>query len=101
MNLPIRKNLPSFKLKKMMVLALLSMSTASPLIRAEDEKVLETIVVEGTRSTQLGVADSANAGVRTQKELAARAVYRPSELLEGTPGLIVSQHSGEGKANQY
>jgi outer membrane cobalamin receptor len=101
MNLPIRKNLQSFKLKKMMVLALLTMSTASPLIRAEDEKVLETIVVEGTRSTELGVADSANVGVRTQKELAARAVYRPSELLEATPGLIVSQHSGEGKANQY
>ena len=28
-------------------------------------------------------------------------VYRPGELLEVTPGLIVSQHSGEGKANQF
>jgi TonB dependent receptor/TonB-dependent Receptor Plug Domain len=34
-------------------------------------------------------------------ELNARPVTRPGELLEATPGLIVTQHSGEGKANQY
>jgi outer membrane receptor protein involved in Fe transport len=28
-------------------------------------------------------------------------VTRPGELLEAAPGLIVTQHSGEGKANQY
>jgi outer membrane cobalamin receptor len=60
-----------------------------------------TIVVTGSRLSQLGIADSANAGVVTAKQLAAREVYRPGELLEATPGLIVSQHSGEGKANQY
>ncbi len=27
--------------------------------------------------------------------------YRPGELLETVPGLIVTQHSAEGKANQY
>lgn len=31
----------------------------------------------------------------------ARPVSRPGEVLEATPGLIVTQHSGEGKANQY
>ena len=60
-----------------------------------------TIVVTGSRLSQLGIADSANAGVVTAKQLAARTIYRPGELLEATPGLIVSQHSGEGKANQY
>ena len=59
------------------------------------------IIVTGSRISQLGIADSANAGVVTGKQLAARTVYRPGELLEVTPGLIVSQHSGEGKANQY
>src|SRR5690348_853231 len=34
-------------------------------------------------------------------DLNTRPVTRPSELLEATPGLIVTQHSGEGKANQY
>ncbi|MDB5961740.1 MAG: TonB-denpendent receptor, partial [Massilia sp.] len=28
-------------------------------------------------------------------------VYRPGEILEAAPGLVVSQHSGEGKANQF
>jgi outer membrane receptor protein involved in Fe transport len=28
-------------------------------------------------------------------------VTRPGEILEAVPGLIVTQHSGEGKANQY
>jgi outer membrane receptor protein involved in Fe transport len=37
----------------------------------------------------------------TGSELSARLVTRPGELLEAAPGLIVTQHSGEGKANQY
>src|ERR1700716_995610 len=37
----------------------------------------------------------------TGAELNARPYTRPGELLEATPGLIVTQHSGEGKANQY
>jgi hypothetical protein len=61
----------------------------------------DTVEVQGSRNSQLGTADSANAGVITQKQLEARTVYRPGELLEATPGLIVSQHSGEGKANQF
>jgi outer membrane receptor protein involved in Fe transport len=35
------------------------------------------------------------------EELNARPFIRPGEVLEATPGLIVTQHSGEGKANQY
>ncbi|HEV7386562.1 MAG TPA: TonB-dependent receptor, partial [Phenylobacterium sp.] len=30
-----------------------------------------------------------------------RPVYRVGQLLESTPGLVVTAHSGEGKANQY
>jgi len=37
----------------------------------------------------------------TGTELNTRPVTRPGELLEAAPGLIVTQHSGEGKANQY
>ena len=59
------------------------------------------VVVTASRISQLGIAESANSGVVTQEQLEARTVYRPAELLETTPGLIVSQHSGEGKANQF
>jgi outer membrane receptor protein involved in Fe transport len=37
----------------------------------------------------------------TGDEVNARPVTRPGEILEAVPGLIVTQHSGEGKANQY
>jgi outer membrane receptor protein involved in Fe transport len=35
------------------------------------------------------------------EDLNARPVARPGEVLEAVPGLVVTQHSGEGKANQY
>lgn len=37
----------------------------------------------------------------TGEEVTGYPYSRPSESLEIVPGLIVSQHSGEGKANQY
>jgi outer membrane receptor protein involved in Fe transport len=64
-------------------------------------QALEPVTVTGSRNSQLGIADSANSGVVTQQQLEARTVYRPGEVLEATPGLIVSQHSGEGKATQF
>ena len=67
---------------------------------AGGEQTLEKVVVSGT-VTALGVADAASVGTITQKQLEARTVYRPGELLESVPGLVVSQHSGEGKANQF
>lgn len=66
-----------------------------------DDFQLQRVLVEGARASQLGIADSAGAGSAGAKDLAGRIAYRPGELLEVTPGLIVSQHSGEGKANQF
>ena len=62
---------------------------------------LEEIVVTG-RIEQLGGAPiSATAGIVTSEQLDLRPVLRTGELLEVVPGLIVTQHSGDGKANQY
>jgi hypothetical protein len=49
----------------------------------------------------VGVADEASTGVITPLEIEERARRRPAEALESVPGMVVSQHSGEGKANQY
>ena len=68
---------------------------------AQAVKSLQSVNVEASRTSELGIADSSNQGVVTQQQLDARTTYRPGELLEVTPGLIVSQHSGEGKANQF
>jgi hypothetical protein len=45
--------------------------------------------------------DAASAGDVSQEQLAAQPLLRPGAVLENVPGLIVTQHSGEGKANQY
>jgi outer membrane receptor protein involved in Fe transport len=81
--------------------ALLLAAAFVPACAWADDPVIQRVLVEGARTSQLGIADSANAGTVNQKELAMRTVYRPGELLEAAPGLIVSQHSGEGKANQF
>ncbi|WP_411887251.1 TonB-dependent receptor [Hydrocarboniphaga effusa] len=46
-------------------------------------------------------ASSSTEGYVTADQLAERPISRAGELLEFVPGLIVTQHSGEGKANQY
>jgi len=66
-----------------------------------DDFVLQRVLVEGSRINQIGLTDSASSGTVGARDLANRTVYRPGELLEATPGLIASQHSGEGKANQF
>lgn len=49
----------------------------------------------------LGIADTASQGIVTPEKLGERAYLRAGEVLETVPGLLISQHSGEGKANQY
>ncbi|HEX6440889.1 MAG TPA: TonB-dependent receptor plug domain-containing protein, partial [Stellaceae bacterium] len=45
--------------------------------------------------------DTASQGAVTGTQILERPIYRVGEALEIVPGLIVTQHSGEGKANQY
>ncbi|MBC3881084.1 TonB-dependent receptor [Undibacterium sp. LX40W] len=66
-----------------------------------DDSVVHRVSIDGSRSSQLGLLDAANAGTIGQKKLESMTTYRPGELLEAIPGVIVSQHSGEGKANQF
>ncbi len=49
----------------------------------------------------VGIADSAGTGIVTADQVAAREVHRAADILEAVPGFVISQHSGEGKANQY
>src|SRR5688572_15959447 len=49
----------------------------------------------------VGVASAGSEGAITAAQLAVRPVNRAAEVLETVPGMIISQHSGEGKANQY
>jgi hypothetical protein len=63
--------------------------------------VIGHVVAGGLASNLVGAATAASEGTIDQDQIAARPVLRPGEVLEGIPGLVISQHSGEGKANQY
>src|ERR1700761_6558380 len=62
---------------------------------------LSEISVTAQRLELLGRVQTASEGIVTEEELQLLPVYRPGQLLETVPGLIVTLHSGEGKANQY
>jgi hypothetical protein len=62
---------------------------------------LEEVVVTARRLGLVGTVDSASEGTVFSDQLENRPVLRPGEVLEVVPGLVVTQHSGDGKANQY
>jgi hydrogenase/urease accessory protein HupE len=74
---------------------------APPPLQPQEAARLPEIVVTERSDSQVGIADSASEGNVGQEQLKLRPIIRPGEVLETVPGLIVTQHSGEGKANQY
>jgi outer membrane receptor protein involved in Fe transport len=62
---------------------------------------LQEVTVSSSSQDLTGLADSASEGTVTAKQLANRPLLRPAEVLETVPGMVVTQHSGDGKANQY
>jgi outer membrane cobalamin receptor len=62
---------------------------------------LTPIEVIGRRDNALGTSDAASQGVVNGDDLRERSLLRPADVLESIPGMAVSQHSGDGKANQY
>ena len=45
--------------------------------------------------------DSASEGRISAARLEQQGLLRPADVLENIPGMVVTQHSGDGKANQY
>ena len=82
--------------------------TPSPASANEDDsnvvRDLETgdvIYVYGRGERRIGLAGAASEGGVAGADIEIRPLLRPGELLEATPGLIATQHSGGGKANQF
>lgn len=63
---------------------------------------LERVEVSGRHyDNAVGSSDAASQGIIRAELLKVRPLLRPGEVLETVPGLVVTQHSGDGKANQY
>jgi hypothetical protein len=65
---------------------------------AAEDTSLEPITIIAMGVSQMTAASS---GDVTSADIASMPLSRPAAVLENVPGLIVTQHSGEGKANQY
>jgi outer membrane receptor protein involved in Fe transport len=62
---------------------------------------LDEVRVVGHYDNSVGSSDAASQGVVGASLLENRPALRTGEILEYVPGMIVTQHSGDGKANQY
>jgi len=82
----------------------------APSLRAEEAAApspaqpavqMPEVVVHGRAEDLLGTATSASQGAVGEEDLADLPLLRRGELMESVPGMVVTQHSGDGKANQY
>jgi len=73
---------------------------ASTAVRAQ-ESHLPGVFVHGPRDAAIGTADSATEGAAEKAAFQARPKLRPGDIVEAVPGVVATQHSGDGKANQY
>lgn len=103
----LRSRLPAGTLSRL-ALALTSALTASPAALAQDQasnrpeaESIEEVVVWGRSLQLLGRAASSSQGVVGYADSSTRTLARVGELVEVVPGMIATQHSGPGKANQY
>lgn len=91
-------------LQPLLTALVLAGGAATPtLLRAKDAEpsALHEVTITRTREDLQGSASSASEGIVTAKQLRTRPVLRTGDLMETVPGLMATQHAGEGKANQY
>ncbi len=87
-----------------LVAVAVSLSTAAAFGHAKDQddgSKVEEIVVIGRAQDLVGTAPAASMGRVGQREIERVPFLRPGEVLERIPGVIATQHSGSGKANQF
>lgn len=73
----------------------------APAPGGEVRNALPPVEIKGNYNNAVGTSDAASQGSINARLLESRPAMRPGEVLEFVPGLIVTQHSGDGKANQY
>ncbi|MCX7106443.1 MAG: TonB-dependent receptor plug domain-containing protein [Methylococcales bacterium] len=82
-----------------------SVATTKPKSKSAKNETMELdemFVTEDARTKDLiGIAGSASQGEVNQAQFEYRPLSRSGEVLEVIPGVLATQHSGSGKANQY
>jgi hypothetical protein len=81
--------------------ALILLASADAGFEFGSAAALDQISVVGRSASGIGLALSASEGSVGADEIAARPLLRVGDVIELVPGLVATQHSGSGKANQY
>ena len=92
---------PGFETKEISVTIGATEAPAPLRISLAVGSVSTTINVQGREDSLIGIADSATQGAVGATEIQDRPILRSGEVLETVPGVIITQHAGGGKANQY
>jgi hypothetical protein len=87
--------------KTKVALAVLSLSCGTQPGFAQQQEKPDEIRIIGHYENAVGTSDAASQGYITPQLIEARPMQRPGEVLEYVPGVVITQHSGDGKANQY
>ena len=92
---------PGFETKEVPVTIGTSKALAPLRISLAVGFVSTTINVQGREDSLVGIAQSATEGTVGATEIQERSILRSGEVLETIPGVMITQHAGGGKANQY
>ena len=68
---------------------------------AEHLGIYDEITIRERADDLIGIAVSASEGSAGAADLARRLPLRAGDIVETVPGMVATQHSGGGKANQY
>ena len=92
---------PGFETKEISVTIGTTASPASLRISLAVGSLSTTVNVQGRQDSLVGIAESATQGTVGATEIQERPILRSGEVLETIPGVMITQHAGGGKANQY
>ncbi len=88
------------KTKPGISLLLLGLFSSLP-VCANDSLELQEVEVRAHYDNAVGSSDAASEGKVNASLIKNRPISRVGEIMEFVPGMIVTQHSGSGKANQF
>src|SRR5262245_21820699 len=81
--------------------AMLRLSVSADVVVTAKKTLRDLADVNEPGQSLIGLAGAATQGVVLPEQIEMRPLSRAGDVLEAVPGVVVSQHSGEGKANQY
>lgn len=80
---------------------MLSLFSPAAFSHEGNSELVEEVIVYGRAQEMLGLADAASEGIVGFDDIRLAPLMRVGELVEAIPGMVATQHSGTGKANQY